>query len=317
MIKNKEIKLKNAIIFLGIITVISMPIIIFVLINTFDLPAIELPFLTIPRMVVNRYETETTLFSGNILINSLSNFIKSLKMLIFQYDGAGYNAIEGIGIIYIFSIPLTIIGIINEFKDKKEYTRILNLWFIVSFLMLFICKANINKCNIIIIPIIYYTIIGICEVINKVYLSKLIILLIYILSFITFEYEYFNIDWSQYYTFSNGVEEVVTYVENLEDVEKIYFPYTIKEPYIYILFYSKTSPYEYINTVQKIKENGTFENIKAFGKYEFYTNIDFIENENYIYVIPKDIELKFDEEKWEKTEFEKYVVVRYRKSLLM
>ena len=264
MLKKKQIKLKDAIISLGIVAIISMPIIIFVLINSFDFPAIELPFLTIPRMVQNRYETVTTLFSGNIIINSLKNFFNSIEMLVLQSDGLPWNSMEGFGIIYIFSLPLTIVGIIKEFKRKNEISNIINLWFLVSFLMLFICEANINRCNIIMIPIVYYTVIGIYEAIEKFDIFKYAISIIYLIYFIMFEYEYFNLDWSQYYTFVNGVQEIVDYVENIEDVENIYFPYDIKEPYIYVLFYSKTSPYVFKDTVQKKSSNGTFENIKAF-----------------------------------------------------
>lgn len=287
-----------------------MPIIIFVLINSFDFPAIELPFLTIPRMVQNRYETITTLFSGNIIINSLKNFLNSIVMLVFQSDGLPWNSMEGFGIIYIFSLPLTIVGIIKEFKRKNEISNIINLWFLVSFLMLFICEANINRCNIIMIPIVYYTVIGIYEAIEKFDIFKYAISIIYLIYFIMFEYEYFNLDWSQYYTFVNGVQEIVDYVENIEDVENIYFPYDIKEPYIYVLFYSKTSPYVFKDTVQKKSSNGTFENIKACGKYKFYDEVSFEEERKNLYIIRNHGDLDIDEEMWETNEVGNYIVIR-------
>lgn len=287
-----------------------MPIIIFVLINSFDFTAIELPFLTIPRMVQNRYETVTTLFSGNIIINSLKNFFNSIEMLVLQSDGLPWNSMEGFGIIYIFSLPLTIVGIIKEFKRKNEISNIINLWFLVSFLMLFICEANINRCNIIMIPIVYYTVIGIYEAIEKFDIFKYAISIIYLIYFIMFEYEYFNLDWSQYYTFVNGVQEIVDYVENIEDVENIYFPYDIKEPYIYVLFYSKTSPYVFKDTVQKKSSNGTFENIKAFGKYKFYDEVSFEEERKNLYIIRNHGDLDIDEEIWETNEVGNYIVIR-------
>lgn len=310
MLRKKQIKLKDAIISLSIVAIISMPIIIFVLINSFDFPAIELPFLTIPRMVQNRYETITTLFSGNIIINSLKNFLNSIVMLVFQSDGLPWNSMEGFGIIYIFSLPLAIVGIIKEFKRKNEISNIINLWFLVSFLMLFICEANINRCNIIMIPIVYYTVIGIYEAIEKFDIFKYAISIIYLIYFIMFEYEYFNLDWSQYYTFVNGVQEIVDYVENIEDVENIYFPYDIKEPYIYVLFYSKTSPYVFKDTVQKKSSNGTFENIKAFGKYKFYDEVSFEEERKNLYIIRNHGDLDIDEEMWETNEVGNYIVIR-------
>lgn len=289
--------------------------ILFIIINTFDLPAIELPFMTIPRMVQNRYETVTTLFSGNIIVNSLKNFINSVIILITQNDGLPWNAIEGYGIIYLFSLPFTVIGIISEFKNKEKYSYVLKAWSLSSFLMLFICNPNINRCNILMIPIIYYTIMGICEVIKEVKCVKVIILLLYITSFIGFRVTYFNTEWNEYYTFASGIEEVVEHVESLEYVEKIYFPYNIKEPYIYVLFYSKTNPQIYVDTVQKKNEKGTFENIKSFGKYEFYEGkIDIAEDYKNIYIIPNKAQVKFDEEKYDVMKFEKYLVIRLKES---
>ena len=125
-----------------------------------------------------------------------------------------------------------------------------------------------------------------------------------------FEYEYFNLDWSQYYTFVNGVQEIVDYVENIEDVENIYFPYDIKEPYIYVLFYSKTSPYVFKDTVQKKSSNGTFENIKAFGKYKFYDEVSFEEERKNLYIIRNHGDLDIDEEMWETNEVGNYIVIR-------
>lgn len=46
LIAKKEINIKQAIISLGIVFVISLPIIIYVIINTFDLSQINLPFMT-------------------------------------------------------------------------------------------------------------------------------------------------------------------------------------------------------------------------------------------------------------------------------
>lgn len=236
-------------------------------------------------------------------------------MLIIQNDGLPWNSIEGYGIIYLFSLPFTIIGIISEFRNKEKDSYILKSWTISAFLMLFVCNPNINRCNILMIPIIYYTIIGICEVIKEVKYVKVAILLLYITSFIGLGVTYFNTDWNEYYTFESGIRDVVEYVEKLEKVEKIYFPYNIKEPYIYVLFYSKTNPHIYVDTVKKKNEKGTFENIKSFGKYEFYEGqINIKEDYKSIYIIPNKEQIEFDERNYDIIKLEKYVVIRLKES---
>ena len=80
----KEITIKQSIISLLIVFIITLPLILFVIINTFNLPQINLPFMTIPRLSANRYEQVTSIFSGNFLENSISNFINALKFLFLQ-----------------------------------------------------------------------------------------------------------------------------------------------------------------------------------------------------------------------------------------
>ena len=311
MLKNKKINLKNAFIFLSMVVIISLPIILCVVINTFDFPEIKTPFMTIPRMTQNRYQTVTTLFSGNIVVNSLKNFIKSLKIIALQNDGLPWNSIKYFGIIYIFSLPITIVGMVKEFRKEENNNYIINIWGIISFLLLFICDVNINRMNIIIIPLIYYTIIGICKILqNKKYLS-ICLFAIYTLSFILFQITYWSTDWSskEYYTFATDLKEVVEYTKDIDSTEKIYFKYDKKVPYIYFLFYEKTNPYTYIETAKK-KPNGEFQNVVSFKNYYFSNNINIKSmNKDNIYILPIDSKNQIDENIWNIKVFKKYIIV--------
>ena len=106
--RKKQIKLAQGIFSLAIVAVISFPIMLYVIINIFDLPQINLPFMTIPKLEVNRFQEITSIFLGKNISDAIEIFIK-------QYDGLEWNAIEGYGIIYVFSTVFTIIGIIRSF----------------------------------------------------------------------------------------------------------------------------------------------------------------------------------------------------------
>ena len=82
--------------------------------------------------------------------------------------------------------------------------------------MLFVCEPNINRCNIIIFPIIYYNIIGVCEIIEKVKFSGTIIIIVYLIEFSLFMYEYLNTDYNEYWAFQDNVKEIVEYTEELD-----------------------------------------------------------------------------------------------------
>lgn len=347
LIYKKEIKIGQAILSILIIGLITLPLILFVIINTFNLPQINLPFLTIPRLTVNRFETVTALSSNNFLINCFNNFCNSLKVLINQYDQLPWNAIKGIGTTYLFSIVFFIIGIIFSFfaniinmisnlnktcknnkdtnninkkiidKNKLEikYSYILKLWLIICILLLFICEPNINRLNIIFIPILLYTALGIYFVIYTTHYKKLIaylIILLYCIFFIIFALKYFEQNWDQYFTFEGNLEEAMHYIKSL-DKDKIYITNTIKEPYIYLLFYNKESSTEFNNTVEYYNSYVEFRQVKHFNNYyiENIKNIKLEENKSCAYLINKNNfnNYNIDYLKFKITEFDKYIVI--------
>ena len=271
LLVKKKIKINDGIIALAIVFLISLPIIIFVIINKFNLPEIKLFCFTIPKMTINRFEMVSSLFSKNFIGESIKNFITSIKILIIQNDGQGWNGIPIYGLTYVFSLPLMIIGIIKSFKsnDEKKYANIFNIWFIAAFLLLFVCEPNINRINIIIIPLIYYTVLGLNEIINKNKIIDITIFSVYLIAFIMFLITYAKIDFNKYYVFEGDVEDTISYIDSI-NADKVYFEYKIKEPYIYTLFYTKTDPNVFVNTVEYFKEGGSFDNIKSFDKYYYY-----------------------------------------------
>lgn len=310
LVRKKELNIKQSIIAFAIVGIITLPIQLFVIINKFDLPQINLPFMTIPRIAENRFEQVTALFSADFINQICRNFMASVKMLITQNDGLGWNSISNFGIIYLPSIIFTVIGIWKAFIKKNNYNTIMNIWFIVSVLLLFVCEPNINRCNIIMFPIIYYTIIGICEILEDSHIPKAIIIGFYIVEFILFTCTYFNTNFSKYFTFQDNIKEVVEYAENL-DVENVYMEYSIKEPYIYFLFYSKTDVNNFINTVQYFREDRSgFDNVKSFGKYRFYLPEEIKLDKSIAYIVPIDEKLDDGiEENAKVTEFTEFKII--------
>ena len=310
LIFKKEISIKKAIIYLGIVFVIAIPLIIYLVINTFDLNQISILEITIPKLKVNRYEEVSTIFSGNIIENCVDNLLATIKLLIMQYDGLEWNALKNYGIIYFISLPFFIIGLIISFKkyNKNIYNKIIDIWMISAIILSAFCKININHINIMMIPIIYYSILGIYEIIEKYNLILPWIISIYILLFILFTYDYSKQDFNNYFTFNSGIQELSEYCEKL-DVDNIYCDYSFKEPFIYFLFYQEYDVHEYLDTVEYFKKDGTFDNVKAFGKYKFYLP-EKIE-ENSIIIVPKDSKIDYNVESKEKTTLNQFDVYMY------
>ena len=303
LVKTKQITLKVAIISFIIVTLIALPMVLFTIINTFDLPEINLPFMTIPRLKANRYQEIASVFSSEFLEKTINNFTESIKMLIYQNDGLPWNSTNFFGITYIFTLPFTILGIILSFSKKTElkYKNIFNIWFIVSVILLMICEPNINRCNIIIFPLIFYSVIGIHHCIQKSVHIEIAIFIVYLISFVMFLNSYFN---TEAY-FETDLKEVIEYVDSL-DVDKVYITDNITQPYIYTLFYTKYNTKDYVETVEYFYKDINFEVIKSFGKYNFY--IPETVEENSAYVVLKD-GVNINTEEFEITEFERFLVL--------
>ena len=304
LVKKQKITIKQAIVSLMIVAIVALPIILFVIINTFNLEQINLPFLTIPKLEVNRYKEITSIFSNNSIILSLSNFLESIKILILQNDELGWNSIPQFGLIYIFSSIFAIIGIVFSFrkneKVKVEYSYIFNIWFIVSIILTFICVPNINRLNIIMIPIIYYCIIGLYVVIDERKTLTVPLSSIYLISFILFINVYMNQNWDNYSVFEAELQDPIVYITN-----------SIKEPYIYVLYYAKYNTNDFVNSVEYQNKYVEFRQVKNFGEYNF-ENIKYIEdNHNNVYLLKKsEFELLgVNLENLNIKEFGKYVVL--------
>ena len=312
LIKKQKITIKQAIISIAIVGIVSLPIILYVVINTLGLEQINLPFMTIPRLEVNRYSAITSIFSDEFLKNSINNFMQSLGILITQNDYLPWNCIRPYGTIYLFSTVFTIIGLINSFKKNKwlevKYNYIFNIWFIVSVILTFICEPNINRLNIIMIPIIYYTIMGIYITIrNKKYLAGGIAIL-YVISFGFFITHYFSEDCNEYGTFEGNLKEVIEYVDKIQD-KKIYITDKIQSNYVHVLFYTQYDTTKFVDTVDYEDDTVAFKKVNSFGKY-YFKDINEIDTENNnVYVIKKEEMEKFDLENYKITEFEKYIVI--------
>lgn len=310
LIYKKEITWKKALAYLITVIVICVPIILYVVINVFDLNQIKILGLTIPKMALNRYSDTTTVFSGNIFENCVNNLLDTLKLLILQNDGLEWNAIHGYGMFYLVSIVFFVIGVMASVKKyrKNDFNEIMNIWMIATIVLSAFCVININRINIIMIPCIYYISVGIYEIFARYKTMIPCIAIIYAYLFVTFSIDYYHQDYNNYFTFTSGVKEVADYCERT-DCEKIYCYYSFKEPFIYFMFYTEADVHEYLNTVQYFNENGTFDNIKSFGKYNFYLpeNVE----ENSVIIVPKGSILNYDVQEKEKVSINQLDIYKF------
>lgn len=289
LVIKKEIRWKKALGSLIVSTIVALPIILYVAIGVFDLPQINLPFMTIPKLTVNRYNEITSNSSNNFVKTCFFNFCGALKVLLFGNDGLDFNSIKPYGLFYPFSILFTFIGAWRFLKEDSDikYNYIFNIWLIVSLLLFFFVEPNINRINIIMFPMIIYTSIGIAFICEKSKTIVIILSITYAIFFILFVRAYFKQNYKNYFTFDIGLKEVIEYADSKD--ENVVITNRLKEPYIYVLFYTKYDSRDFVNTVKVKDENVEYRQVESFGKYSF-ENLNGINDfkKNTIYVIKKE-----------------------------
>jgi len=260
----KYVNIKMIVITTLIVLLITWPLILFIIINFFDLKEINLAFLSIPKLRVNRLFRESTVNNANIFMTLLRNFISEIKFMIMQDDGIYWNGIKGIGINYLFSFPFFVVGIFkylkdiidNRINDRKD---IMFMWFISGFIMcLFLKDININRANYMIIPLIYFVIEGFKVLISAKYIKCLPFIAL-IFGFIVFSYKYidFNLkkekgilinkyNTSEIDCFVYGFDTLIPYLDNRKDFSNINLGFVVNEPHIYVLYYTKYDPRKFI-----------------------------------------------------------------------
>lgn len=237
-------------------------------------------------MKANRYEEISTIFSGNLYENCVDNLLSLMRLILLQKDEAPWNALPVSGMFYSISIVFLIIGVYVSIKKYREniYNNIMGIWMIASIAVAAFCIININRINIIMIPSVYYIILGIYEIFQKYKTMIPCIIIIYAVMFIMFIHDYWKQDFNEYFTFTSGVQEVVEYCEASNEKD-VYCYYSFKEPFIYFMFYSEADVNEYLGSVTYFSDDGVFDNIKSFGKYKFYLPAEI--GEDMIIIVPE------------------------------
>ena len=279
----KKITIKQALSHLVIVVIVSLPMILFVIINYFNLDTIKLGPITIPKLETVRFKEITSLSSG--LTNTFQRFIHNISILCTN-DGILLNYTVPYGLFYniwltsLFIIIGFILSIRKHFKSPV-YT-FMNCLFIASLLLMFFVDGSINRINIIFIPLTFYIAYGIISFKKW----AIIPLTIYLIFFMLLQYYYYT----DYQDTLNkymkvGFKEAITETSNL-DYDKLYIDSSIYAPYIFYLMYNEVPTPYYIDNVQKSNADGMWQSIDVIDNV--YFSIPSSLEEKNVYLLTKD-----------------------------
>ena len=279
----KRITIKQALNHLVIVAIVSLPMILFVIINYFNLDTIKLGPITISKLETVRFKEITSLSSG--LTNIFQRFIHNISILCTN-DGILLNYTVPYGLFY--NIWLTslfiIIGLILSIRKhfKSPVYTFMNCLFIASLLLMFFVDGSINRINIIFIPLTFYIAYGIISFKKW----AIIPLIIYLIFFLLLQHYYYTDYQDTLNTYMKvGFKEAITEASNM-DYDKLYIDSSIYAPYIFYLMYNEVPTPYYIDNVQKSNADGMWQSIDVIDNV--YFSIPSSLEEKNVYLFTKD-----------------------------
>ena len=290
---------------------LMVPILLFVFINTFRYPEIDLGVFTIPRLYTARHTSVASVFSKDFFRSSWENLLASLKILVVQYDDAPWNAIRRYGMTYPFTLPLALWGLVRCFQSffrgkASDCESLMDFWFLSCVVLMFISAPNINRMNIVAIPWMYFTIAGTVDIAQRLWHGKILAMTAYALCFLLFCRSYFTSYQERIgREFFAGLGPAIEAASQMEE-KIVYVTDTVNMPYIYTLFFTQTDVRDFRATAQYETSHVSFEEVGSFGKYVFHIPETIDEEEDAAYVVSQEELERFDLEAFQVTRYDNY-----------
>jgi len=239
---------------------LSIPIALFVIINTFNLNTIHLGNVTIPRLPVEvRYELLAAVFKEEPLKAIANNLTIMINLLWKQEDTFAWNFVEPFGYFYKITFPLAILGLfflLNSFRNTREklFERWLLLaWIVSSLLIGVIHPVNLTRINLIFTPILLCMVIGLLDLNKSMKYITPVTLAALSVAFVFFTLTYHGESYQKRASevFNEGIIPAIRYASD-NSTSLICVTEQTRFAYIYTLFVKRYHPSEYLGRIEWI-----------------------------------------------------------------
>lgn len=286
----KKIRLDGALVCsVLIIGVLALPLLAFLAVNYGFIDEICTPFMSVPRLALMR--------SDEISLADKAVKLKQLwKLFVLQTDGFIWNSPSKFGLFYYISMPFALVGIVFSCKSvlshvkKKEFSpqALLLISFAACLPLCVLVKANANRINIVLLPLVIYIALGVYYLSSMT--SRRVLPLaaaVYLALFAGFESYYFTeYDSDTKPQFSYGLEDALSVA--CEKGDTVYVDQN--EYYSKVLFYTETPVNVLLETGRNLFYPSSEQYTLSFDRFYFYIDPD-NPDENGAYVMPKDGDL--------------------------
>lgn len=249
---------------------LAAPIAACQLINALGLPPLRVLGLTLPRLTEGRQAAVSVLGGAD----AGENFRGFLRILWTQSDGLPWNSL-GVwrgGIFYFFGLPFAALGFFASLFRRRDYETEgpLRIAFVCALVCAALICCNINRINMIWLPLIYFSALGfhlVCARLGNWAAGPAAAAAVCLLLFV---HAYRGaLGGGGNPAFFPGLGAAVEYAQALEHDGPVYITDRVNQPYIFALFYTRTPPEVFAATVEYRDETAAFRAVKRFAGFEF------------------------------------------------
>ena len=296
---------------LAVLFVLAFPLGLFMLVNNGTIAEIRLPFISIPKLVYFR--------ASEISFQKIpENFMNLWNILKNQSDGLPWNYIRNFGLFYPVTLAFFFVGLVEniwlavrDIRARKIGLSIFMLvWLLAAFAIGILISVNVNRVNLIFIPIIVMAAQGILLAFSCIHPKMVYVPLVaYLLSFANFEREYFTTYKDQIASnFCEGVGDAMEFAQSQSKPgTKIYVDPNVSYPRV--LFYGKVNLNSYLSTVSYTNFPSAFLYVHKFDRYIFTFDYNNVDSKAVYLVENRDSRLSlFEQQGFSVRNFGKYIV---------
>jgi hypothetical protein len=255
-------------------TALSLPLVLFYIINTFQLEPILTPWFSITRFNVLRANSVLIPFDQNFFTQVWRNLGDTLLYLTTGKSDWLWNQLPGYGIAFLFSFPLLMIGLNQQRRTPQSF--VMYAWFFVSFVFSLLLYQNINRMGVLFIPMIYFQVHGLAWLMQKPWWNFQPVLGLFVIASIMFHVDYATIYATQIQTyFAAGYGDALMYAQSL-DATNYHLPSQnqVNGSHVLALFYLQPNPHELVESGVYLNPGAEFQYLASFnsdGKfYQFH-----------------------------------------------
>jgi 4-amino-4-deoxy-L-arabinose transferase-like glycosyltransferase len=278
LVRIKKVRARYLIPGLLVLFVVSLPIALFLLVNTLRGESIHLGLMTIPRLPAQpRYETISAVFHQNALQNLFQN-LKDLGSLLWQQeDGFFFNTVQPYGYFYSYSLPLEILGAVLLLPIRRAQRtpgrQLLMAWLIVCIVLGVLESVNLGRINLIFIPLIFCLAAVLKWIAEHSKIGLWVAVCIFLAAFVLFTRDYHGPAYRSVANreYSAGLLPAIDFASQPGD-HPVCITKSINMPYIYVLFSQRLNPKDYLPGIKYVNPRGAFRQVRQLDRYSFGLN---------------------------------------------